>query len=95
MSNDYILHQFGGPSLTIFLLRPHFFLLGNIARTEDIDIMRQCTFQCKILPIQIDQRRRGRPRHTWAVELLKVSASMIDEANLNTFIMVKRQWEIK
>ena len=73
ISNGHVLQRAGLPSLSKVLLQRQLQQMGRIARLSCDNILRRSVFiEDTCLPrVGVSNRRRGRPRSTWAAEVYK------------------------
>ena len=94
VTNDFILQQFNTQPLSAILLKRQLQLFGKVARMPNHCVVRESIFEHDSVDIkQSGNRRRGRPRNTWANELRKYAAAIAQDADLYTAIMPKESWE--
>ena len=75
ISNLEVLAHVRGEKLSILLLQQQLSLFGKIFRKPSDDVVRQSIFEVNSdqLVMYSKQRRRGRPKLSWAIELRKVA----------------------
>jgi len=94
VSNQFILQQFRAIALSKILFQRQLCLFGRIARLPDEHMIRQLVFDPGSTNIsQLEFRKRGRPRHTWAAEVSKLALQAVQGKDMLTIIRNKDSWE--
>ena len=97
VSNRYVLEKFSSMSLSDLLLRRQLKLFGDVVRLPPCVLRRTVFKDHSIDLIDHHQRRRGRPRNSWASELLKHVRIIAANAHsdIMQIIMNKKSWDTK
>ncbi|CAE8642492.1 unnamed protein product [Polarella glacialis] len=96
VTNQSILQQAGSQKLSVILLKRQLQLLHHIALTPEGDILRNSVFQPNTFAVRepTGPKPRGRPRNTWAKEVLKhaISAAGGQQALAQLWHASKATW---
>ena len=96
VTNDFVLQQFNTQPLSAILLKRQLQLFGKVARMPNHSVVRESVFEHDSVDIkQGGNRRRGRPRNTWANELKKRALLVCQDAPMQSIVMSKESWESK
>ena len=97
VSNQYILDLHGTIPLSSVLLRRQLLMFGKIARLPAESAIRQLIFEDgTCIPKVLTNRKRGRPRQEWAVELQKIIEKMEPiAADREIYLMNRETWITK
>ena len=85
ISNNVVFNRAGVEPLAVEILRRQLTFLGCIALLPAKGPRRKCVFVGDTSHLQMDRyiHRRGRPRRTWAKEVLNVAAARFGSARLH------------
>ena len=94
VSNQFVLQQFRAVSLSKIFFQRQLCFFGRIARLPDEHMIRQLVFDPGSTNIsQLEFRKRGRPRNTWAAEVSKLALQAVQGKDMLTIIRNKDSWE--
>ena len=94
VSNQFVLHQFHAVPLSRILLQRQLYLFGRISRLPADSVVRACVFEHDGVSMKCQaDKKRGRPRNTWAVEVHKMALKVANGSRLSEKIASKTTWE--
>ena len=95
ISHDRVLARAGQERFSHSLLRAQLVYFGKVARAPEESILRQVTFQRQSLrPLtEVFIRKVGRPRQTWAEQLLNIATQICgSRQELETIVRSPKAW---